>query len=466
MSPCQHRTLHLEPSPFAELAGYERPDARKRLAATIKSGRAPPREPTEAQAKELSTKFPAPLVLPHDDLNYDPDCPPQSFRSWLQEKERNKLTPERKTLYVAAVPDIDPSVGFMRDWMIPKLNEGGQGGAAKSVQIDKFVGNERSGEELKSPNVVHFVDYLKAFYHGMDVTTFPTPLRWTTWATKSKSARSFSNPSNFPKHVALARGHRSTRIRVRTTPKSFFAAQLNLDDILDAAIDMLPSDAHSLVLLVDHDIYENEEDDFCCGRAYGGSRVAVVQTARYHPILDMVENIDHEHMWPASHCKDFVDRLCAEEDMVAGPPTKEQISLSKCSPMRAAITAASSSSVLSPETRALQSLWFSRLARTVTHELGHCFGMGHCIYYACNMQGTAGMKEDVRQPPYLCPVCLTKISHAVCNELQSRNETEHKEYVLGRYEALAEFCRKWGDVNMFVGFGAWIEGRLEELKEG
>lgn len=106
-SPCSHTTLLFEPSPFAELAGFERPDRRTRIAATTKSGRAPPAAKIKSEntsltreAEEEIQTFPGPLVLPHDALNYDPDGdePAQSFRSWLNEKARNKITPERCTL--------------------------------------------------------------------------------------------------------------------------------------------------------------------------------------------------------------------------------------------------------------------------------------------------------------------------------------------------------------------------------
>lgn len=85
---------------------------------------------------------------------------------------------------------------------------------------------------------------------------------------------------NLPKYVGLAHQNECTRVRVRRAPDGAFVAQLNLDNIFDAAIAILPANAYALVLLINHDIHENEEDAFCCGRAYGGSRVAVVQTAR------------------------------------------------------------------------------------------------------------------------------------------------------------------------------------------
>lgn len=106
-------------------------------------------------------------------------------------------------------------------------------------------------------------------------------------------------------------------VRYRPSPDGIAKNQLNLNDLLDVMIRLLPSDAFAVVFLVDHDLYEDEEDDFCAGRAYGGSRVSVVSSLRYHPSLDSFADIIHEHMWPASHCTQFVDNLC---ELVAGNP--------------------------------------------------------------------------------------------------------------------------------------------------
>ena len=113
---CSHEILQVDSSPFAELAGFERADAKARIAAAIKSGRVPPpahgKVPhvvlLEGEAERLSSTFPAPLVLPHDDLNYEPDEPTQSMKSWCGEKLRNRFGAEgRKVLYVADVPGIE-----------------------------------------------------------------------------------------------------------------------------------------------------------------------------------------------------------------------------------------------------------------------------------------------------------------------------------------------------------------------
>ncbi|KAK0732184.1 hypothetical protein B0H67DRAFT_566846 [Lasiosphaeris hirsuta] len=209
--------------------------------------------------------------------------------------------------------------------------------------------------------------------------------------------------------------------------------------------------------MTDHDLYEDDEDDFCCGRAYGGSRVAVVSTARYHPALDG-EAVDREHMWPGSHCVEYVRRVLGEASGAGGQRTGRDARVED-TPLGAAVQAARAAPA--PETD-LGGLWFSRVARTVSHELGHCHCLAHCSYYACVMQSTAGMAEDVRQPPYLCAVCLSKISKAM---VPVSRDTE-EQMVLDRYKALLRFCEGWLGVAMFAGYHAWLEKRILALQPG
>src|SRR6478735_6848131 len=68
----------------------------------------------------------------------------------------------------------------------------------------------------------------------------------------------------------------------------------------------------------------DDDDEFVCGRAYGGDSVAVVSSARYHPLLDAVQEIDREHDWPASHCNAFLKKMCAKGESDPKPAKRKR----------------------------------------------------------------------------------------------------------------------------------------------
>ena len=53
-----------------------------------------------------------------------------------------------------------------------------------------------------------------------------------------------------------------------------------------------------------------------------------------------------------------------------------------------------------------------RACKRMTHTFGHLFGMEHCIYYHCRMNGCISIDEQETSPVYLCPVCLRKLHNA------------------------------------------------------
>lgn len=450
-SKCPHSQLAFSPSRNASTVKYEHPSFAALTAATTSSGT---EKKTKFSKDEHSRTFPAPLVLPNDELSYDPSCPPQSLRSWIRGKHRNKVTPERKTIYFIPPPEIGKGFEFIKEWT--KSRASSLGG-----NIDNNVVHPKTRDIL---------DYLQAFYHGMEVKLLTTPkLEFTADPPPPPNARPKRGGM---KNIWINTPKELVGIRMRATPEGAFTHQLNLSDLLDAVIEILPEDAYALVMLVEHDIFEDEEDDFACGRAYGGSRVAVVSSARYNPGLDAEAGIEREHSWPASHCRGYLDKVCdefEEEEMeevksarVKGRKQKKTTGKDEENdteneigrgPLYAALKAHSSlpSPHFNPSPSTLYGLWLGRVCRTAGHELGHCFGIGHCTYYACSMQGTASIIEDPRQPPYLCPVDLEKVVRTTGAD------------VLERYETILAFCDKFKRVHLFVAYGAWIRSRIEEI---
>lgn len=430
---CDHAELILDPSSHAAIVGYTRPETRKLISASSITGRVSKAAQGSKDVPSPSC-FPAPLVLPGDDIAYDPKQPVQSVRAWSLMKDRNVATAQRRTIYVIEPPGSDesrtnhvPLRDILQQWTRPKVVQ------TKAPNVDQ-------------PATKEVAEYIQAYYHGMTVKRLSNFFTFTSWDEDAKS-----------NYIGLVANDEIVRIRTRPCPDGIFIKQINLDDLLDACISSLPSDAYSVVLLTHHDLYEDEEDDFCCGRAYGESRVTVVSSARYNPLLDQMQNVEREHAWPASHCKAYVEACCTQDvkKMMAEKQRHEAakplIDLTTELPIQTAVAAFNSAPNIqdSKNGRLLAGAWMARVCRTVSHELGHCFGLEHCAYYACSMQSTASTAEDVRQPPYLCPVDLVKVL-----QVTGADEAD-------RYRALLDFCKKHEHVQLFAAFSAWLAAMLD-----
>ena len=85
--------------------------------------------------------------------------------------------------------------------------------------------------------------------------------------------------------------------------------------------------------------------------------------------------------------------------------------------------------------KAYQDVILQRSCKVLAHETAHMFGLQHCIYYGCVVNGANHMVENDAQPQHLCPVCLRKLHYAASFD------------PIKRYEDLARFYRshKWYD---------------------
>jgi archaemetzincin len=444
---CAHARLRVTPYPSqTRFPGVSPHDRAAAAAPTVLRRAVLDCEAAGLAADRFAATFPGPLGLEGDDLVRDPEYPPQSFREWRGERQRNKVGAEgRRTIYVVGPPVVEDGAqkGFMRGWTECDV----EGADAKAIGGSKTNGWEKD-----------VVEYLEAFYHGLPVKLLnASGLHFTPWDTtpsqptksKSRSSAKARKPKE-PLYIGLRTADELIGIRYRATPSGHYSHQLNLDDLLDAAISILPDDAYALLMLADHDLYEDDDDEFVCGRAYGGSRVAVVSRARYNPLLDEEQGVPREHAWPASHCEKYMAECCGK---AAAKMRSKGVFAIEDSPLRLAVTAHTTLYASAMTSEQLAGLWFSRICRTASHELGHCFGIDHCVYYACCMQGSASIVEDARQPPYLCPVDLQKVVRATGAD------------VAERYRALRGFCAKWEGVCMFAAWGKWVEGRLKQTED-
>jgi archaemetzincin len=88
-----------------------------------------------------------------------------------------------------------------------------------------------------------------------------------------------------------------------------------------------------------------------------------------------------------------------------------------------------------------------RSCRILAHESGHMFGLQHCIFFRCIMNGSNHLKESDSQPLHLCPVCLRKLQYSIGFD------------ILKRYEDLGIFYKK----NGFDDEAQWGEKRIKYI---
>ncbi|UJR20317.1 hypothetical protein I4U23_023448 [Adineta vaga] len=110
----------------------------------------------------------------------------------------------------------------------------------------------------------------------------------------------------------------------------------------------------------------------------------------------------------------------------------------------------SSDSMLQPCTEQERILILKRAVGTYLHEVIHLFGLEHCIYYTCLMNGANCEDEMDSQLLYLCPICLKKMYLSFV-KVNFR--------IKQMYQRLLELCRKVG----FQEEVTWYENRLKLL---
>lgn len=90
-----------------------------------------------------------------------------------------------------------------------------------------------------------------------------------------------------------------------------------------------------------------------------------------------------------------------------------------------------------------------RSCKVLAHEIGHMFGLYHCIYYRCCMNGSNNLQESDGKPIHLCPVCLKKLHYSIGFSVRER------------YRKLRAFYHSVG----FEEEAAAIDRRLESIND-
>jgi archaemetzincin len=94
-------------------------------------------------------------------------------------------------------------------------------------------------------------------------------------------------------------------------------------------------------------------------------------------------------------------------------------------------------------------LFLRRCMKVFVHETGHMFGMKHCIYFSCIMNGSNHLGESDSREIHLCPVCLRKLAWS----------TQHDP--LKRYKELNAFYKQHG----LETEADWLGRRLKTIKQ-
>ncbi|MGB1013400.1 MAG: archaemetzincin, partial [Nannocystaceae bacterium] len=125
-------------------------------------------------------------------------------------------------------------------------------------------------------------------------------------------------------------------------------------DLLSRIRPLLPADGYSVIALTNEDLFTESGQEFSFGYASLNARVGVYSFARFDP------------------------QFSGEP---RGPDFRQVI--------------------------------LARSLKIMTHEVGHMFGLEHCTYYSCVMNGVSDLIETDRHPLHMCPVCLRKLHGAV-----------------------------------------------------
>ncbi|CCT63748.1 uncharacterized protein FFB20_15144 [Fusarium fujikuroi] len=444
---CDHQAVYVNCSSAAANAGFVRPSPEQRTLAMSKTSRLA-RGVYLAKEDPMHDEqtFPGPLVLPGDHLAEHPKEQGQPCKDWFASEPTQKRFQEistRKKMYVFGPPSVKRLPEEMRSWASPVLPPG------FPPCPDRWTWTLKQYKQL--------IIYLRAFFTTMPISQFAHTAHFEL--IKGRRRVHFEDTPQTSVIGFRGKDGRDTfEVRHRPSPDGLSKMQLNVSDLRTALAEIKAEPAHSVVMVLNHDLYEEEEGSYITERVWVEDGVAIVSTFRRNPCFDRMTGIDRLHRWPASHCQSYVDtRNHLSFKAFGKPPGDSALGLA----IKAANQAGQPSSM-----EDLSYLWFARVLVAVSREAARCFGLRNCTYYACLMQGVSGMRQAGETPPYLCPVCYSKLgSELVLLKPVYKPGIEREEAWLGEhYAELKAFCNKWDKIPHFAAFEAWLGKRLEDRK--
>ena len=139
--------------------------------------------------------------------------------------------------------------------------------------------------------------------------------------------------------------------------------QYSGSDALTILLDIIPKDGFMILGITSFDIYNKEEQNFVFGLARSMSSTGLFSIQRYY------------------------------EDLKYSIKDKDDLLLN-------AVKGA---------------------AGTMVHEVGHLFGIKHCVYFNCKMNGGSMFTETPSAPAYdFCPVCIRKLRSSLKFDIKDR----------------------------------------------
>jgi archaemetzincin len=181
-------------------------------------------------------------------------------------------------------------------------------------------------------------------------------------------------------HLALSGNNITTRTNPSTRNR-----QILTSDVLALLKKSVPADAFCILAITMEDLYPEPSWNFVFGQASLRARVGVYSFARYDPAF-----------YGRKRGKDY-----------------EKVIL-------------------------------QRSCKVLVHETAHMFGLTHCIYFNCILNGSNHLKESDSRPVHLCPVCLRKLQYSI------------RFSVVSRYQNLLRFYKKAG----FDNDARWTANRI------